>query len=292
VLIATLVTFGLLSRANEVTAAKSLGVSLFRLGGPALVAAAAVSLLSVFLQAQVLPATNDKAAQLRDRIYGKPVARTYRRADRQWLFGQGRYIYNYRLYDERTQSLQRLQVFEFDDEARLTRRLFAASAQYRDGRWVFTDTWTRSFRGAEVIDYQRLPGPTVVDYPETPAYFQAEIERPAQMSFGELRDYAAELRAAGQPLAELDVQVQARIAFPFVAVVMCLVALPFAFRLGKHGALYGLGLAVVLGIAYLVVYAFFKTLGETGALPAAVAVWAPSLLFALFAGYLFLGVRS
>jgi lipopolysaccharide export LptBFGC system permease protein LptF len=249
-------------------------------------------LLGVFLQAQVLPATNDKTAQLRDRIFGKPVARTYRRADRQWLFGQGRYIYNYRLYDERRQALQRLQVFEFDEQARLVRRLFAESARYRDGRWVFTDTWTRTFQGADVVDYQRRPGPTVVDYPETPEYFQSEIERPAVMRYGELRDYARELRAAGQPLAELDVQVQARVAFPFVALVMALVALPFAFRLGKHGALYGLGLAVLLGITYLVVYAFFKTLGETGALPAVVAVWSPSALFSLFAAYLFLGVRS
>lgn len=292
VLITALVTFGLLSRNNEVTAAKALGVSLFRLGAPALVAAAGVALLGVFLQAQILPATNDKAAQLRDRIYGKPVARTFRRADRQWLFGQGRYIYNYRLYDERRQALQRLQVFEFDDDARLVRRLFAESAQYRDDRWVFTDTWTRTFRDAEVVDYQRRPGPTVVDYPETPAYFQAEIERPAQMRYGELRDYARELRAGGQPVPELEVQLQSRVAFPFVALVMCLVALPFAFRLGRHGALYGLGLSVVLGIVYLVVYAFFKTLGETGALPAAVAVWSPSALFAMLAAYLFLGVRS
>ena len=57
VLVTTLVTFGLLARSNEVTAAKALGVSLFRLGVPALVGAGMVAALCAFLQAQVLPAS-------------------------------------------------------------------------------------------------------------------------------------------------------------------------------------------------------------------------------------------
>ena len=71
-----------------------------------------------------------------------------------------------------------------------------------------------------------------------------------------------------------------------------MVGLPFSFRLQRKGALYGLGISIILGIVFLAVFAFFSTLGEVGALPAAIAVWSPSLLFALLSGYLFLGVRS
>jgi lipopolysaccharide export system permease protein len=73
---------------------------------------------------------------------------------------------------------------------------------------------------------------------------------------------------------------------------MALVALPFAFRLGRQGALYGIGLSVVLGIVFVGVFAFFGTLGETGALPPVIAVWSPNILFSLLAVYLFLGVRT
>jgi lipopolysaccharide export system permease protein len=77
-----------------------------------------------------------------------------------------------------------------------------------------------------------------------------------------------------------------------ISLVMVLVALPFAFRLGRGGALYGIGVSIVLGFAYLAVFTFFTNLGEAGALPPALAVWSPNLLFAMFAGYLLLGVRT
>jgi lipopolysaccharide export LptBFGC system permease protein LptF len=51
-------------------------------------------------------------------------------------------------------------------------------------------------------------------------------------------------------------------------------------------------MAVVLGMVFLGIFAFFKTMGEAGGLPPIVAVWSPSVLFALFSGYLFLGVRT
>jgi lipopolysaccharide export system permease protein len=73
---------------------------------------------------------------------------------------------------------------------------------------------------------------------------------------------------------------------------MSLVALPFAFRLGRQGALYGIGVSLVLGIAFMAIYAFFTKLGEAGALPPQVAVWSPAAVFALLSGYLFLGVRT
>jgi LPS export ABC transporter permease LptF/LPS export ABC transporter permease LptG len=292
VLVTTLMTFSLLSRTNEVTACRALGVSLYRLALPALAAALLVSLFCTYLETEVLPASNEKVAQLRDRIRGNETVRTYRRADRQWLFGQGRYIYNYIHYDPRQQTLQRLQVFDFDASHRLNRRLFAESAQYIGDAWVFTNGWARSFDGVEMTSYQRFEEPKIVRYPETPDYFDSEIRPPEQMRYGELRRYIQELEESGQPVPELKVQLYNKVAFPVVSLIMALVGLPFAFRLGRQGALYGIGVSVVLGMVFLGVFAFFTTLGEAGALPPAVAVWSPGTVFAILAGYLFLGVKT
>jgi len=112
------------------------------------------------------------------------------------------------------------------------------------------------------------------------------------MTFGELASYAAELRDSGRPQPQYEVALHNKIAFPFAAIVMAMVGFPFAFRLERRGALYGLGVSIALGLVFVIVYAFFTTLGEVGALPPAVAVWSPSTLFSLLAAYLFLGVRS
>jgi LPS export ABC transporter permease LptF/LPS export ABC transporter permease LptG len=292
ILVTTLMTFSLLSRTNEITACKALGMSLYRLSLPALAATLLVTLFCGYLESSVLPASNEKVAKLRDRIRGRETARTYRRADRQWLFGQGRYIYNYIHYDPQQPSLQRLQVFDFDERHRLSRRLFTENARFLGDAWVFTNGWTRSFEGVEVTGYTRFEEPKIVRYPETPDYFDSEIRPPEQMRYGELKDYIEELKESGQAVPELQVELQKKIALPVTSLIMALVALPFAFRLGRQGALYGIGISIVLGIAFLAVFAFFSTMGEAGVLPPAVAVWSPGAVFAFLSGYLFLGVRT
>jgi LPS export ABC transporter permease LptG/LPS export ABC transporter permease LptF len=294
VLVTVLMTFSLLARTNEIIACKALGVSLYRLALPALAVSLLVTLFCTYLESEVLPASNEKVAQLKDRIRGSETVRTYRRADRQWLFGQGRYIYNYLHYDPQQQSLQRLQVFDFDAEHHLTRRLFAETAQYIGDAWVFSNGWSRTFErdGVQTATYRRFDVPKIVRYPETPSYFDSEIRPPEQLRYRELKEYIQELRESGQAVPELQVQLYNKIAFPVVSLIMALVGLPFAFRLGRQGALYGIGLSVVLGMVFLAIYVFFTKLGEAGALPPAAAVWSPGAVFSMLGIYLFLGVRT
>ncbi len=307
VLLTTLTTFAVLSYNNEITAAKALGMSLYRLALPAVVSSLLVAGLSVALEWYVLPTTNARVAELKDRIKGRETVRTYRRADRQWLAGEGGFLYNYQYFDERRNALQRLQVFRFDQQHRLVGRLYADYAVHRNGEWLMTGGWARRFSTAaagdaaaatdvaataRVVEYRDQPGPIRIDLPELPAFFDTEIKSPEQMNRRELRRYIAALTKSGQEVPELRVQLHNKIAMPFVCLVMALVALPFAFRLGRRGALYGIGLSLGLGITFYALIAFFTTLGETAALPAPVAVWGPNFLFATMSLYLFLGVRT
>jgi LPS export ABC transporter permease LptF/LPS export ABC transporter permease LptG len=290
-LVTTLVTFGLLARSNEVIATRALGISLYRLGVPALAGAALLGLVCAFLQAQVLPASNQKVAEAKDRIKGR-ASRVIRSPDKQWLFGQGRFMYNFLDYDARGKRLQRLQVFEFDERNRLVARLLADEARHDEAGWTFSSGWSRTFDGNRTLGYLPFVRPVLADLPEEPEYFAGQEPRPQQMTYGQLREHVKTLRDAGQRRPELEVALLNKISFPLGSVVMAMVALPFGFRLERRGALYGLGVAIVLGMVFMAVYALFKTLGEAGAFPAAVAVWSPSVLFALLSAYLFLGVRS
>ena len=292
VLIATLITFSLLSRTSEVIALRSLGMSLHRVALPAVAGAAGVAMLCAFLQLQVLPASNQKVEEANNIIKGRTQPRSVRRADQQWLLGQGRFIYNYLNFDPKSASLQRLQVFDFDEKHQLVARLLAANAQFTPQGWAVSDGWARTFEGLNERSFRSFTTPVAVDLEEKPDYFEAEVRKPREMGFTELRAYVREVRESGQAVPALEVALQDRVAFPFASLVMSLVALPFAFRLERKGALYGLGLAIVLGIFFLAVFAFFRTLGQVGTFPAVIAAWSPNVLFALLSGYLFLGVKS
>ena len=293
ILVTTLLTYSLLARTNEIIAYRALGVSLFRLSVPAVMVTMVVVGLNVYLQAEVLPASNEQVAQLKDKIRGRDTARTYRRADRQWVFGQGQHVYNYQRYDEEDRRLTHLQVFQFDDRHRLAQRLYANQATYVDDTgWVFDQGWVRSFDETVSTRYESFSEPRLSDYPETPEYFTSEIRPPEQLGYLDLKTYIEDLEARGQSLPELKVELHDKISFPVISFVMVLVALPFAFRLGRQGALYGIGLSVVLGIVFMAVYILFTTLGKAEALPPLLAVWSPNLIFGAVAAYLFLGVRT
>ena len=112
------------------------------------------------------------------------------------------------------------------------------------------------------------------------------------MTYRELKSYVAELEASGQSVPSLEVELHKKISLPFASIVMALVALPYAFRLGRKGTLYGVGVGLVLGMVFFAMLAFSSTLGQTGALPPLIAVWTPNIAFLMLSLYLLLGVRS
>lgn len=292
VLVTTLVTFSLMSRSNEVTACRALGISLYRMALPAFGGALAIAALFAAMQAQVLPASNLKVAEARAVIKGQPLQRFARSADRQWQMGRGSFMYNFLHFDAKHSALQRLQVFEFDPAGGLVARLYAEEGRYEENGWVLARGWTRNFAGREQRGFRPFTGAVEVDLEEPPSFFAEEPRRPEQMTYGELAEFTAELRESGRPQPKYEVALHNKLAFPIGSIVMALVGFPFAFRLERRGALYGLGVSIALGLVFILVFAFFTTLGEVAALPPAIAVWSPSLLFSLLAAYLFTGVRS
>jgi lipopolysaccharide export LptBFGC system permease protein LptF len=132
----------------------------------------------------------------------------------------------------------------------------------------------------------------VLQYAETPEDFATEVKPPEQMTYAELSRYVATLRASGYGADALTVRLYEKISWPVISIVMALIALPFAFKMGKHGALYGIGLAVVLGILYTAIHGIFMKFGEVGNLPPLLAAWAGNILFGLTAIYMFLRVET
>jgi len=73
---------------------------------------------------------------------------------------------------------------------------------------------------------------------------------------------------------------------------MTLIAVPFAVTTGRRGAMYGIGIGIVLAISYWVTFSIFAALGTGGLLTPLLAAWAPNMLFGAGAVYLLLTVRT
>jgi lipopolysaccharide export LptBFGC system permease protein LptF len=123
---------------------------------------------------------------------------------------------------------------------------------------------------------------------EAPDYFKREDRPSDTMSYGELKGHIDSLESRGFDVAKYKVQLHRKLAFPLVGVIMTLLGIPFAFVVARRGALYGIGISIVIGIVFWAFLGIFEALGDNAALPALLAAWAPNLLFGSAGLYLVL----
>jgi len=290
-LMATLVCFAILTKTSEITAAKAGGISLYRLAIPIVLLGGAVSAGCFALQEYLLPYANRRAAELRDEIKNRPV-QAYNVLNRQWMMGEGQQLYNYAYYDPNQRKFSGLSVYRYKtDPFGIIERSYSQEATWEPeiGGWLYTKGWTRNFdEGRQINTFEEL----AVHDMEPPSYFVKEQKRSDQMTYLELRRYVEDLEQSGYDVIPLQVAQQAKFSFPLAAMVMVLIGVPFSFTPGKKGALYGIGIAIAIGLGYYVTTRIFAFMGETAMLPPLIAAWAPNVMFGIAALYGLFNVRT
>jgi LPS export ABC transporter permease LptG/LPS export ABC transporter permease LptF len=309
-LVAVLITFGALAKSSELTAMKSSGVSLYRVVAPILFVTLLISAGLFTFDEFYLPAANRRQEALRSIIKDKP-AQTFLRPGRKWMSGQTNTngnpedsahsdtasaqnpsrIFYYQFFDADKNVFANLTVFEFQPNSFiLTRRIFAASAHWdsRINQWIFENGWQRTFSGETIASYQPFTLSTFPEIREQPTYFKKEDLQSQEMSYNELSRYISDLRQSGFDTKRLAVQLNRKLAYPLITLVMAILAVPFALSMGKRGGLAGIATAIGLAIAYWVVSGLFEAMGNVNTLPPLLAAWTPDLLFGLAGTYLLL----
>jgi lipopolysaccharide export system permease protein len=306
VLVATLVTVGVLTKNSELVVMRACGISLYRTTAPILVFALAASAVLFGLQEQVIAYSNREADRLNRVIRGLP-AQSFGALDRRWMIARNGDIYHYDLFDGKKNefvqftryrlnpSRSDLQSVTRASRVALARRPFASDAPLVE--WAAYDGWSREFSETTkrnvtttAVAYSRFGSRTVPLEP--PDYFKSDEPDAALMTYGQLKEYVAQLRLGGYNVMPYMVALQRKIAFPFVTVVMTLLAVPFAVSTGRRGTLYGVGVGIVLAITYWLMLSICAAIGAGGLLSPVLAAWTPNILFAAAAAYLILTVRT
>jgi LPS export ABC transporter permease LptG/LPS export ABC transporter permease LptF len=294
VLLAVLVTFGLMQKSNEMTAMKATGISIYRAVLPVLIISALLAGALFLMEESYLPYANKRQETLRNTIKEKP-AQTYLRPDRKWIFGEHNTIYYYEFFDPESEQFGSVSAFEFEPRSfKITRRVYAAQAHWAAALqdWVFERGWQRSFRGSAIQNFDTFKVDTFAELNEPPSYFRKEVRQSQEMNYDELSRYIHDLQQAGFDVVRLRVQLQKKLAYPLITVVMAVLAVPFALSAGRRGALTGVAIALLIGVVYWVTSGLFEAMGNVNQLPPALAAWSPDVIFCLAGGYMVLKTPS
>ena len=294
VLLAVLITFGLMEKSSELTAMKATGFSIYRATLPVIVLCG-IFAVGLFIFDQVyIPHTNKRQEILRNQIKGKPP-QTYLQAERKWIFGESNQIYYYQVFDPDVDRFGGITVFEFDPATfQLTRRIHADGAHWEPTlkKWVFENGWVRTVNGASIQEYRNFDVSTFKELGEDPSYFKKEVRQSSEMDYQELRNYIHDLQQSGFDTVRLKVQLQKKFAFPLITLVMAVLAIPFSAQGRRGGALAGVAIALGIAVVYWVTAGLFEAMGNANQLPAMLAAWAPDFIFALAGGYMLLRVPT
>lgn len=289
-LIAVLIVFGLMNKNNEIVALKSSGASIYNLLKPVLLIGLLLSIFLFFLSEIVVPITTAKA----NRIWLGEVRKESVVASKEkniWI-KDGSLIAHIKYYDPSSKIMYGITLNRFDENFRLLKRVDAKRGIFELGRWVLNDVIEQHLNeadGSYSVAFQNRRVETLNFLPDD---LKRVAKKSEEMSFTELLAYIKKIKAEGYGVTPYRIDLYAKIAFPLVCIIMCMVGTGIALR-GRIKDGLPVSIAYGLGTAFLywVFYSFCMSLGYGEMLPPLIAAWAADFIFLCFGVLLLLNAE-
>ncbi|MGZ3569380.1 MAG: LPS export ABC transporter permease LptG [Thermodesulfobacteriota bacterium] len=291
VLLTTLLTLGTLSRHSEITAFKAGGISLYRLALPLVFIVLIISFFSFLGNDYLVPFANQKTRYIVDVEVRKESPTSFFKNFKIWHHGNHR-IFNIQLLDPAKKALKGLSLYEFDDQFQCIRRVDAGEAKWADGKWRFYEGGIRDFDQSGSVQMTAFKE---MDFPleENWESFQKTAADSDEMSYTELRTYVQKIRAAGYDPTRYLVDLNSKLSYPLLNLIMILIGVPFALKTGRSGGVaLSIGISVMVGFAYGITFYLFLSFGKSGVLSPIISSWIPTLLFGLAGIFTLMSIRQ
>jgi lipopolysaccharide export system permease protein len=305
ILLSVIIVFGLMTKNNELIALKSSGITVYYLLKPVLIIGLLLSLLLFFISEAVVPLTMGRANEIWLKEVKKESA-VISKEKNIWIKGN-RLITHITYYNPVEKAIFGISINAFDENFKLVRRIDAKKGLFKNGKWFLYEVIEQNFiienqvllhmekewSLYEVIEqnFNKENGqPRIKLYKEKlekidflPDDLQRIIKKSEEMNFNELFNYIKKVEAEGYEATIYRVDFYAKIAFPFVCLIMCIIGAGIAFkRKVKEGlpvnVAYGIGIAFL----YWILYSLCVSLGYGEMLPPLVAAWSANLIFSCF----------
>jgi len=281
ILMSVLIVFSLMARNNEVVALKSSGVRIYYLFKPVLVIGCLSGVLLFFLSEVIIPITMTRSNQ----IWLKDVRKESTVITKEkniWIKGNRR-ITHLNYFNPKDRTIYGITCYNFDESFRLVRRIDAKKGVFHEGKWQLDGLMEQNLdkeKGKYDISFHTNK---IENLDLSPEDLKQVTKKSEEMTLKELLSYIKKVEAEGYDATIYRVDLYAKVAFPFVCIIMCMVGTGLAARgTVKEGMpvviSYGIGMAFI----YWIFYSFCLSLGYGEMLPPAVAAWVANLAFFCF----------
>jgi len=278
ILLAVLIVFGLMNKNYELIAFKSSGISVYYFLKPVLTLAFILSILLFALADLIVPVTINQANKIWLGEVNKKSAVTSR-AKNIWIKGH-RSISHIRYYNSANQSISGITLYYFDKDFRLKRRVDAKTGYFENGKWILHQIMEQQLNqtaGDYTIVFHSQRNESLEFLPDD---LKRVAKKSEEMNFIELLEYIRDVESEGYDATSYRVDLHAKIAFPLICAILCLLATGIGARRKRREGLsfnivYGIGLIFI----YWIFYSFCLSLGYGGVLQPFLAAWVANFVF-------------
>jgi len=287
ILLACITVFSLMNRNNELLAIRSSGVSIYFLIRPAIIAGIGLALLMFFLGETVVPVSMAKANHIKHFVIKKNKQQFLTGRKDIWIKSDNRLVHiNY--FDPVQQTVSGITISFLGSEFELEKRIDAKTGIYKNGQWILKDiveqVHSKNSSDYDVMQYKQQ----IIDSVFKPEDLNDITKKSDEMSFYELKKYVNKVENEGYDAVTYRVDLNGKIAFPFICIIMVLTGAATGMRaFAKDNIPVSIAIGVVIAFIYWTMHGFCLSLGYGSILPPVVSAWTANIFFSCF-GILYL----
>jgi len=284
VLIGMMVSLGTFGRNSELTIMRVSGLSIASLGFTLVKVGLLFTAITFLIGELITPASEKEAQRLRVQATEAVIAQDFKSG--LWVKDNKSFVNVKTVLPDA--SLHGINIYEFDENFKLSTISSAKKADYLDGRWKLNEVTQINI--SELKESKEEQIKTEFFHKANwesairPELLNVLLVEPGKMSAWNLYSFISHLNSNKQKTTRYDVALWAKMTYPLACIVMAILALPFGFlqqRSASTSAKVFIG--ILLGVFYQIMNRVFSHLGVLNDWPPLFSAITPTVLF-LIAG--------
>ncbi len=288
-MIATLATYVIKSRQNEIVTWTAAGQSVYRLLLPCFILMILLGFLNFGLQEYLFNKTNRVQDSVRAQLRSRNKILTNKKSF--WITSENKVISFTKegASDNPKSVLDKIIIFKFDkDFGQIKRFIRANNAKWDNGEIILS---------GKVEDILFKENETVKSKKNSLSIlnkvnpFKSEIVEPNHLNISEMKNRLNQSKSEIERVSYL-ISIQKKYTTIFLPFIITLFTAPFALTLSRKGNVVTIAYAFATWLSFMGMSSVFTELGQSGYLSPSIAIWSPLVMFTIIGLYLLTKVKT
>ena len=270
---------------SEIVAILSCGISFHRMMVPYVFSATLIAILSLCLNLFIIPDANKTRIEFENSY----VKNRYKSVGRNvhYQISEGEFVYA-ESFSSWNNTAYRFTLEKIEDN-KLVSKISAESAAYDtlNGSWKLKKYFIREYN-SDFTDRTRSGRQMDTVIALSPKDFYLTEKTVETLDYWELNELIDLQKMRGDANVKFAlIEKNTRFALPFSAFILTIMGVALSSKKRRGGIGWNIGLGIGLAFTYILFLRFSQMFVHTGALPPAIALWLPNMVFTLIAIFLY-----